>query len=159
MKTLLFVITTVVALNTSPASAIQRDTIERAKDAFTEQLDQNCASSATPEWIAEDAVYEYALSNINVRLRLEGRTAITEHLCAISESAPASSVRNIRYFPTLHDNIVYVQYDLVSDDGIKQSVSPMAIIEMHGDQIVKFTQLSRSAQSLKALQTNSEGKN
>lgn len=159
MKTLLFAIATIVALNAPTASAIQKNSIERAKDAFTRQLELNCTTDAQREWITEDAVYQYALSNIHVKLRVEGRAAIAEHLCAISESGPRAQVQNIRYFPTLHQNIVYVQYDLVSADGIKQPVSPLAIIEMRGNQIINFTQLSRSPESLKVLQAAATGMN
>jgi hypothetical protein len=159
MRALLFVIATIAALNTSPASAVQKDVIERASLAFTEQLELSCTPGAEPEWIAEDAVYKYALSSLYVWLRVEGREAVAAHLCGLSAVAPAAEVENIQYIPTPDREVVFVHYDLVPTDGSGERKSPLAMIEMRGNQIVNFTQLSRSPQSLNVLQAATGGMN
>ncbi len=159
MKSLLFVVVTIVAAHLSPALAMEKDIVERAKVVFTEQLELRCTPSTQTDWIAEDAVYQYALSHIDVRLHLEGRKAIADHLCALSQSSPIAKAENIRYFPTLNRDIVYVQFDLVPVDGVGKRGSPLAIIEMRDNQIASFMQLSRSPGSLKVLEATMGGIN
>jgi hypothetical protein len=132
-------------------SPFTRSIIERAQTAFAAQLALDCGPDTQMEWVAEDAVYQYALSGIDVNLRMEGRTVVAEHLCAMSDFAPEAIAQNIHYFPTLMPDLVYVQYDLVPTDGTSERSRPLAIIQMRADQIVKFTQLSRSPESLKVL--------
>jgi hypothetical protein len=84
---------------------------------------------------------------------MQGRAVIAEHLCALSAVAPHAIAQNFRYFPTLNPEIVYVQYDLVTADGIGGRTSPLVVIEMRAGQIARFTQLSKSPESLKALET------
>jgi hypothetical protein len=122
--------------------------IERAQAAFAAQLALDCAPGMQMHWVAEEAVYQYALSRVDVRLQVEGRASVAEHLCALSAVAPDAIVQNIHYFPTLKPDLVYVQYDLIPTDGTRERSRPLAIIEMQGDQIVRFTQLSRSPESM-----------
>jgi hypothetical protein len=151
MRKLIVVIAAIAATQLPPALAVEKDAIERAQVAFAEQIELNCASSTQIEWVAEDAVYQYVLSDINVRLRVEGRDAVAAHLCALSAVAPIAGAENIRYFPTLTREEVFVQYDLVPVDGIGKRRNLLAIIEMRDNQIANFTQLSRSPESLRVL--------
>ena len=75
---------------------------------------------------------------------------MSTHLKALAEAAPRATLENMQFFPTLEPDVVFVQYDLVPADSAAKRSSALAIIQMHGDQIVKFTQLSRS-NSLQAL--------
>jgi hypothetical protein len=125
--------------------------IERAQNAFARQLNIDCQADEQMNWVAEDAVYEYALSRIDVRLQLQGRSSVTEHLCALSETTAQNIVRNVHYFPTLKPDLVYVQYELVATDGSGNNTRPLAIIQMRDDQIVHFTQLSRSTESMEIV--------
>jgi hypothetical protein len=125
--------------------------IERAEIAFAAQLALDCASGTQAEWVADDAVYQYALSGIEVKLQVEGRANVAEHLCAMSAVAPEAVAQNIHYFPTLKPDLVYVQYDLVSTDSKGKDSRPLAIIQMQDDQIISFTQLSRSPESLRVV--------
>jgi len=125
--------------------------IERAQIAFAAQLALDCASGTQAEWVADDAVYQYALTGIEVKLQVEGRANVAEHLCAMSAVAPEAIAQDIHYFPTLKPDLVYVQYDLVSTDGTGRDSRPLAIIQMQDDQIISFTQLSRSPESLRVV--------
>ena len=151
MKMLLVIIATIAATQLSPAFATERDVIERAQAAFDAQLALDCVPNSQIDWVAEDAVYQYALSGIDMSLRMEGRAVIAEPLCALSAVAPAAVAENMHYFPTLHPDMVYVQYDLVPIDGIGKRTSPLAIIQMRDNQIARFTQLSKSPESLDVL--------
>lgn len=155
MRKFLVVITAMVAMQLSPAFAVERDVIGRAKLAFSEQLQLTSSTSGDLEWIAEDAVYQYPLGNINVKLRVEGRDAITAHLRALVDFAPHTQVANVEYFPTLDHDVVFVRYDLVSADGSGQLRSTVAIITMRDNQIAAFTQLNQSAQTLEVLNKQS----
>ena len=151
MKKLLVVIAAIAATQLSPALAIERDVIERAQAAFGAQLALDCAANAQIDWVAEDAVYQYALSGVDVSVRMEGRAVVAAHLCALSAAAPDAIAENIHYSPTLHPEIVYVQYDLVPADGSGKRSKPLAIIQMRDNQIARFTQLSKSPESLEVL--------
>lgn len=152
MRKLLVLFATIAAMQLPPAFAIETNVIERAQAAFDAQLALDCVPNAQTDWVAKDAVYQYALSGIHVSLRLEGRVVVAEHLCALSAVAQDSIAENFRYFPTLHPELVYVQYDLVPADGIGKRTSPLVVIQMLDDQIARFTQLSKSPESLKVLE-------
>ena len=79
MRKLLVVLTALAALQLSPAFAVERDVIERATLAFSEQLELTSSTNGDLEWIAEDAVYQYPLNDINVKLRVE---TPSPHICA-----------------------------------------------------------------------------
>ena len=142
-----------VEKNASDALLTKRG-LERAQAAFGAQLALDCSSNTQMSWVAEDAVYQYSLSNINVKLSVEGYADVTTHLCALAAFAPVASAENIRYFPTLDPEIVYVQYDLVATDGSGNLSRQLAIVELQGTQIARFTQLSRSPESLKVLRAS-----
>ncbi len=150
MRKLLIVFATLAVMQIYPASAVERDVIERARLAFSEQLELASSTSVDFEWIAEDAVYQYPLNDINVKLRVEGRDAIAAHLRALIDVAPHAEVGNIQYFPTLDRDMVFVRYDLIPAGG-GELRSTVAIITMRGDQIAALTQLNRSAQNLEVL--------
>lgn len=147
----LFFAMVAVMVTQSAAFAVERDVMERAKLAFSEQLQVTSAMSCDFEWIAADAVYQYPLGDINVKLRVEGRDAVAAHLRAASEIALDSKVENISYFPTLDSNIVFVQYDLVFVDVSGERRRMVAIIEMRDDQIARFTQLNGAPEALQVL--------
>jgi hypothetical protein len=151
MKKLFVMIATVAATQMSPAFAMERDVIARAQAAFDAQLALRCAADTRIDWLAEDAVYQYALTGIDVSLRMQGRGVVAEHLCAIAAVAPDAKVENVHYFPTLHPDIVYVQYDLVPADADAERSKPLAVIQMRDEKIASFTQLSKSPQSLQVL--------
>lgn len=158
MRKLLIAVVAFVAMQ-SGAFAAERDVIERAKLAFSEQLRLTSSSSSAFEWIAEDAVYQYPLGDINVKLRVEGRDAISEHLRALVDFAPNTDVANIEYFPTLDRDVVFVRYDLLSaGDGGKLG-SRMVIVTMRGDQIAGLIQLNGSQESLQVLRAAVQGGN
>ena len=152
MKKLLVMFAAIAATQLSPAFAIERNVIDRAQAAFDAQLALECVSNTQIDWVAEDAVYQYALSGVDVSLRVEGRAAVAAHLCALSVVAPDAIAENVHYSPTLDPEVVYVQYDLVTVDGAGKHRKPLAIIQMREDQIVKFRQLSKSPESLKVLE-------
>lgn len=151
MRKLLVIFVAVAAMQFSPAFAVERDVIERAKLAFSEQLELTSSASGEYEWIAEDAVYQYPLNDINVKLRVEGRDAIAAHLRALFDVAPETEVEKVSYFPTLDRNVVFVRYDLVATDGSGDRRATVAIVTMRGDQIVEFTQLNQSAKNIEVL--------
>ena len=155
MRKLLFVIAALATMQLSPALAVERDLIERARVAFSEQLELTSSTIGDLEWIAEDAVYQYPLNDINVKLRVEGRDAIASHLRALFQVAPHTKVENVTYYPTLDRDVVFVRYDLVAVDGSGELRSTVAIITMRGAQIVEFMQLNQSAQSLEVLNMSS----
>ncbi|UCH48823.1 MAG: nuclear transport factor 2 family protein [Betaproteobacteria bacterium] len=155
MRKLLVAIAAIMAMQISPAFAVERDVIERAKLAFSEQLGLTSSTIGEFAWIAEDAVYQYPLNDINVKLRVEGRDAIAVHLRALFDVAPNTEVANVSYYPTLDRDVVFVRYDLVAVDGSDERRSTVAIITMRGDQIVEFTQLNQSAQNLEVLNKSS----
>ena len=159
MKKLLVLFATIAAMQFSPAFAIERNVIERAQAALDAQLALDCVPNTQLDWVAEDAVYQYALSGVDVSLRVEGRAVVTEHLCALSAIAQGDIAENFRYFPTLHPELVYVQYDLVPADGIGERTSPLVVIQMRADQIARFTQLSKSPESLRVLEATTGGIN
>jgi len=88
-----------------------------------------------------------------LKLRVEGRDAISRHLRALSEVAPKTAVEDVTYYPTLDSDIVFVQYDLVSGEGRNERRRVAGIIEMHGDQIASFIQLNSTRENLKVMQT------
>ena len=151
MRKLLIAFAAVAAMQLSPAFAIERDVIDRAKLAFCEQLEMTSSTVGDLDWIAEDAVYQYPLDDINVKLRVEGRDAVTRHLRALSAINSKVDAESIRYYPTLDPNVVFVQYYLLPADGNGARRNTIAIIEMRDDQIIKFTQLNRSTESLQVL--------
>ena len=158
MRKLLVIAAALAATQLPPALAGDQAAsglIGRAEKAFASQLAQSHTSASGKDgeatWIAEDAVYQYALSGIEVSLRIQGRAAVTTYLRALADAAPNAAIENIRFFPTLEPELVFVQYDLVPADDVAKRTSPLAIIQMEGDQIVKFTQLNRTPQSLQAL--------
>ncbi len=155
MRKLLVACAALAVLQLSPALAAERDVIERARLAFSEQLQLVCSDNAGYGWIAENAVYQYPLNGINVKLRVEGRDAVAAHLRALAEVAPDIRVENIHYYPTLKGNVVFVQYDRVSGGGTGERRPVVAIIEMDGDQIANFTQLNGTRESLQAMQAGS----
>lgn len=137
------------ALAADPAS---NDVVARAKEAFTAQL--TLQDPQTP-WVAEDAVYQYTLTEYGLRgsgvnVRVEGRPAVLAHLRALADSAPKATISNLYVFPTLESDLVFVQYLLTPADGGKPTM-PLAIIEMRGKEIVKYTQLNRTPEMLQAL--------
>jgi hypothetical protein len=162
MRKLLVVASVLAATQMAPAlAADQTDCalIERAQKAFAAQLalsrSPDNGGSAQATWIAKDAVYQYALRDVGVSLRVEGRAVVTAHLRALANAAPVAGVESIRFFPTMEPDVVFVQYVLVPADGGERS-SALAIIQMQGEQIVKFTQLNRTRQSLQALKATTE---
>ena len=159
MKKLLVIIAAIAATHLSPAFAIEMDVIERAQAAFAAQLALKCVPSAQADWVAEDAVYQYALSGIDVSLRIEGRAAVAAHLCALSAADPNANVDNVHYSPTLDPEVVFVQYEQVPVDAAATRTNTLAIIEMRGNQITNFTQLNRSPESLQIVQAATRGKN
>jgi len=154
MKKLFVIIATIAATQLSLAFAIEKDVIERAQAAFDAQLALQCFPDTKIDWVAEDAVYQYALTGIDVNLRIQGRDVVAEHLCALSAVAMDAKIENVHYFPTLQPDIVYVQYDLVPADGQGERSKPLAMIQMRDKKIAKFTQLSKSPESLKVLKAN-----
>ena len=96
----------------------QRNATRRAEEAFASQLTQSHASAGSKEaeaiWIADDAVYEYALSGTDISLRVQGRAAVTAYLRAPVDAAPSAAIENIRFFPTLEPDLVFVQYHITS---------------------------------------------
>jgi hypothetical protein len=153
MRAILFAIASIAIAQIPQAFAVERDSIERTQAAFDAQLTLACDQSSQAEWVAEDAVYQYALTGIDTSLRVEGRAAIKAHLCALSAVGSDVIAENIHYYPTLDPEMVYVQYDVVPIDGIgENSREVAAVIQMRADQIVRFTQLSRSAESLDVLE-------
>jgi hypothetical protein len=156
MKHLLVVIGTIVATLSSPAYAVAADAVKGAQVAFAKQLGFNCVSGEGTDWIAEDAIYQYALNRVDIRLHVEGRKAIADYLCALSESAQTTKVANVHFYPTLNPEKVFVQYELVPVDGIGERRGAMAIIEMRDHRIAGLTQLSRSPGSLKVLEATTK---
>lgn len=127
----------------------------RAKNAFVAQL---AMQDAHGTWIAEDAIYQYTLTEYGLRghgvnLTVEGRQAVLAHLRALADGAPRANISNVYVFPTLEPDVVFVQYELRPVDGGKASM-PLAIIQMRGNEIVKYTQLSRTPEILQALKAN-----
>ena len=151
MRKLMIVFAAVAAMQLSPAFAIERDVIDRAKLAFSAQLEMTSSAIGGFDWIAEDAVYQYPLNDINVKLRVEGRDAIARHLRALSAIKSNVDAESIHYYPTLDPNVVFVQYYLVPADGNGERRNTIAIIEMRDNQIANFTQLNRSTDSLQVL--------
>ena len=151
MRKLMIVFAAVAAMQLSTAFAIERDVIDRAKLAFSEQLEMTSSTIGDFDWIAEDAVYQYPLGDINVKLRVEGRDAIARHLRALSAIKSNVDAESIRYYPTLDPNVVFVQYFFVPADGNGERRNTIVIIEMRDDKIANFTQLNRSADSLQVL--------
>lgn len=163
MRKLLVVAAALAAVQSLPVSAADQTAtgvMERAEKAFASQLallrTPSNGQNVQASWIAPDAVYQYALHGLSVSLRLEGRAAVTEHLRALAEAAPSAAVENIRFFPTMEPDVVFVQYDLVFADGTGKRSSPLASIQMRGEQIAKFSQLNRTPESLQALQATTE---
>jgi hypothetical protein len=158
MRKLVVIAAALAAIQALPVSA--NDVMQRAEKAFASQLallrTPSNGQNVQASWIAPDAVYQYALRGLNVSLRLEGRPAVTAHLRALADAAPRAAVENIRFFPTLEADVVFVQYDLVLADGTGKRSSPLASIQMRGEQIAKFSQLNRTPESLQALQATSE---
>jgi len=153
MRKLLVVFAALAAIHLSPAFSAERDVIDRAKLAFSDQLQLICSDTGEYDWIAENAVYQYPLHDIHLKLRVEGRDAISRHLRALSEVAPKTAVEDVTYYPTLDSDIVFVQYDLVSGEGRNERRRVAGIIEMHGDQIASFIQLNSTRENLKVMQT------
>jgi len=151
MRKLFVALAALAVLQLSPALAAERDVIERARLAFSEQLQLVCSAAGEYDWIAENAVYQYPLHDINVKLRVEGRDAVAAHLRAVADVSPDIRVENIRYYPTLKHDVVFVQYDRVSVDGIGERRPIVAIIEMDGDRIANFTQLNGTRESIQAV--------
>lgn len=150
-------IASIIAAQSSPEFASEEEMLERTRAAFDTQLNLTCVRGMQADWIAEDAVYQYALSGIDVNLRVEGRAGIKEHLCALESTAPDATAENMRYSHTLNPDMVYVQYDLVLTDGSGKRSSALAIIEMRGNQIVQFRQLNRSPGNLVVLEARNIG--
>ena len=138
-------IASIVAAHSSPEFPSEEQMLERTRAAFDTQLNLTCGRGMQTDWIAEDAVYQFALSGIDVNLRVEGRAGIKEHLCALASMAPDATAENMRYSHTLNPDMVYVQYDLVLTDGGGKRSSALAIIEMRDNQIIQFRQLNRSS--------------
>jgi hypothetical protein len=158
MRKLLVTAAVLAVTQLSPLWAADRATdnlIERAEKAFASQLAQTHTTGrgedADALWIAKDAVYQYALNGIGASLRLEGRAVITAHLSALADAAPSAAIESIRFFPTIEPDLVFVQYALVPVDGVGKRSNSLAIIQMRGDQIAKFTQLNRTPETLQAL--------
>lgn len=156
MRKLLIAAVGVMQLTSSFAADPAAGTVvTRAKNAFAAQLAMQDPRGA---WIAEDAIYQYTLSEYGLRgsgvnLNVEGRQAVLAHLRALADSAPRASVANVYVFPTLEPDLVFVQYELKPADGSKTSM-PLAIVQMRGNEIVKYTQLSRTPEILQALKAN-----
>lgn len=160
MRKFLVLFVIIIAGYVSPALAIPKDVVDRAQAAFSEQLSLDyCIAKAPLQWMARDAVFQYRLNDIDVKLRVEGRRAIAAHLCALSELAPTTVVENVRYYATLHEEIVYVQYEVVPVEDAVRRINTIAIIEMNGDQISNFTLLNRSAASFQIMQAATGDKN
>jgi ketosteroid isomerase-like protein len=153
MRKLLIAFVALAAIQLSPAFSAERDVVDRAKLAFSDQLQLICSDTGEYDWIAENAIYQYPLHDINVKLRVEGRDAISRHLRALSEVTPNATVENVTYYSTLDSDIVLVQYDLVSGEGRNERRRVAGIIEMHGDQIAGFMQLNGTRENLKVMQT------
>ncbi|MGD2140580.1 MAG: hypothetical protein PVH25_09305 [Burkholderiales bacterium] len=152
MKKLFALFVLITAGYVAPALAVPNDVIDRAQTAFTEQLSLDCTSNAPRDWVAKDAVYQYVLSDIYLRLSVEGRDAVAEHLCALSDGKSGGNViQDIHYYPTLDPEVVFVQYEMVPVDGFGKRANQLAIIRMRNNQIARFTQLNRSPESLKVL--------
>lgn len=142
------------------ADDIAASVMQRAEKAFVSlqalARDTDGPQRIHSHWMTRDVVYQYALSEYGLRatdlnFRLQGRGAVAEHLAALAVAAPSAVIDNVRVFPTLESDVVFVQYDLVSVDGRGKLASPLAIIQMQGDRIAKFTQLVRAPATFQAL--------
>jgi len=152
MRKLLIAFAALAAVQLSPAFSAERDVVDRAKIAFSDQLQLIASDTGEYDWITENAVYQYPLHDINVKLRVEGRDAISRHLRALSEIAPNTTVEDVSYYPTLDSDTVFVQYDLVSGEERNERRRVAGIIEMHGDKIAAFMQLNGTRENLKVMQ-------
>lgn len=146
----------VSAAETNPLAAdrLTDDVVKRAREAFNAQL---AMRDPQAPWVAEDAVYQYALTEYGLRgsgvnVRVEGRPAVLAYLRALADNAPKATISNLYVFPTLEPDLVFVQYQRTPADGSKPSM-PLAIIEMRGKEIARYTQLGRSPEILQALKT------
>ncbi|MBI1397219.1 MAG: hypothetical protein GC151_14700 [Betaproteobacteria bacterium] len=158
MRKSLFVVAAMAAMQLSCAFAADGEVIARARVAFGEQVKLSCSRNVEPAWIAPEAVYRYRLNDTS-ELHVEGRRGVIAHLCALKEVGRSTAAENVRFFPTLEADTVFVQYDLVPVGGPATSSRMLAIIEMRGDRIAGFTQLNRSPESLEALELLNAGTN
>ena len=157
MKNLIIAFTALSAFQMSSVMAAERDVIDRARVAFDDQLQLSCSVGGEYDWIADNAVYQYPLHDINVKLRVEGRDAVAEHLRALAEIEPSVAIENISFYPTLKPDVVFVRYEVVKTDSAEKRRPVVAIIEMRGNQIAGFTQLNSTDANLQVMQAATAG--
>jgi len=132
--------------------------IARAKKAFAGYL----AAWASPEvrfgrgfdGVSEDTVFEYALARQGWTAKIEGKTAIVDHLRDLAKIASNWKFSNVHFFPTLDPNVVFVQYEATADlIGNRQALrhTYIAEVEMTGDRMAHMRELSNSQQLLDAV--------
>lgn len=132
--------------------------IARAKKAFGAYLTAWASPEVTRdagfEGISQDAVFEYALARQGWTAKVEGKTAILEHLRGLAKIASNWKFSNVHFFPTLDPNVVFVQYEAtahLSATGQALRHKSIAVVEMTGDQIARMRELSNSQRLLEPV--------
>lgn len=97
---------------------------------------------------SENLVLRYEHSNPELRSELRGRSAAVRQIRAVARRAGQWQFRDLRVFPTLHDNVYFAQYTATGTsaaDGAVTEQNVVLSIELDGRQVLRIVEFANPA--------------
>lgn len=104
------------------------------------------ADEAAP--FSENLVLRYEHSNPELRLEVRGRSSAVAQIRAVARRAGQWKFRDLRVFPTLHENSYFAQYTATGTsaaDGAVTEQNVVLAIELDGRQVVRIVEFANPA--------------
>jgi hypothetical protein len=106
------------------------------------------ARPADTSSFSEAVVLRYAHANPELKLEVQGRTSVATQVRTMARLGSSWQFRDLRVFPTLHENIYYAQFTasgqgVAGGAGIDQVV--VVALEMDGLRLARLVEFSNPA--------------
>lgn len=142
---------TTIAASAGPvlpdARASSASTAHAAVGAYLE-LWANDGRADEASLFSENLVLCYEHSNPALRSELRGRSLAVPQIRAVARRAGQWQFRDLRVFPTLHDNVYFAQYTATGTSAVDGAVTEQNVvlaIELDGRQVVRIVEFANPA--------------
>jgi hypothetical protein len=121
-----------------PEVLVQANRVTEAVEGYVNAMSTHDVNSLSKVF-TEDAMVEFVTDASEARLAVHADSLLDD--AAPAGEGPRSRVANVRVFPTKDANVVFVQYDIVSDaaNHTGDTAGRLAMIEMRGERIERMT--------------------
>ena len=139
-----------------PVAAVVPSAASTAHSAVTAYLAlwSGAARAHETSAFSDDLVLSYSHSNPEVRAEVRGRTSAVTQIRAVARLGREWRFRDLRLFPTLHDNIYFAQYTATgrsSSDGSAVEQNVVLSLELDGRQVIRLVEFANPAIVLASL--------